>query len=292
MNTSQAAKALGGEVTGASSVVCPGPGHSPRDRSLSVRFNGDDFTVFSHAGDDWRECRDHVRTLLGLPDFTPAGRQPSYRPRSAPVATEPTPEERERTERAGTIWREAGPIDGTPGAAYLAGRGLAYRGEALRWHPACPFEKTRQGCMIGLVRNICTNQPQAVHRTAIDPSGRKIGRKAYGPTSGGAVKLTDDDAVTMAIAIGEGIETTLSIREVPDLGRMPVWSVLSAGGISTFPALPGIESVWIAADNDASGTGQKAARTAAERLNAAGIETIVLEPLRLGADLNEVAHHA
>ena len=102
--------------------------------------------------------------------------------------------------------------------------------------------------MIALVRNIRTNEPQAIHRTAIDSSGRKIGRKALGPIGGGAVKLTDDADVTTVIAIGEGLESTLSIRALPDLGNMPVWSVLSAGGMEKFPVLAGIEAVWIAAD--------------------------------------------
>lgn len=141
--------------------------------------------------------------------------------------------------------------------------------------------------MIGLVRNIVTNEPQAIHRTAIDANGCKIDRKAYGPIGGGAVKLTDDADVTKVIAIGEGIETALSIRELPDLGNMPVWSVLSAGGITAFPVLPGIESVWIAADNDASGTGQRAARAAGERLEAAGTETIIIASTQAGADLND-----
>src|ERR1700692_4426822 len=63
----QLAKALGGTVTGAS-VLCPGPGHSSRDRSLSVTpsiASPDGFIVFSHAGDDWRDCRDHVMARLG-----------------------------------------------------------------------------------------------------------------------------------------------------------------------------------------------------------------------------------
>lgn len=281
MNIFYAAKALGGDVAGRNNVLCPGPGHSPRDRSLSVTFTGDDFTVFSHAGDDWRACKDHVRERLGLGDFTPA------ETRSAVIVT-PTPEDRDRIERAGTLWREARSIEGTPAAVYLASRGVSYQGEALRWHPSCPFGKgERHGCMIGLVRNIVTNEPQAIHRTAIDATGRKIDRKAYGPIGGGAVKLTDDADVTKVIAIGEGIETALSIRELPDLGNMPVWSVLSANGIASFPVLPGIESVWIAADNDASGTGQNAARSAGERLHAAGVETIILAPTQAGADLND-----
>lgn len=287
MNIFYVAKALGGEVAGPNNVLCPGPGHSPRDRSLSVTFTGEDFTVYSHAGDDWRDCKDHVRERLGMGDFKPTDRRP------APVVVTPSPEDRDRTQRAGTIWREARSIEGTPAAAYLASRGVSYHGEALRWHPSCPFGKDRLGCMVALVRNIITNEPQAVHRTAIDGTGKKLshlgsnGRLSFGPVGGGAVKLTDDDAVTTVIAIGEGIETALSIRELPELGNMPVWSLLSAGGITNFPVLPGIESVWIAADNDASGTGQKAARTAAERLNAANVETIILASTQAGADLND-----
>lgn len=283
-----AARALGGDVVGRNRVLCPGPGHSARDRSLSVTFTPDGFTVFSHAGDDWRDCKDHVRERLGLGDFKPTDRRP------APVAVTPSPEDHDRTQRAVAIWREARPIQETPAEVYLASRGVSYQDEALRWHPSCPFGKgERHGCMIGLVRNIVTNEPQAIHRTAIDANGRKIDRKAYGPIGGGAVKLTDDADVSKVIAIGEGIETALSIRELPDLSNMPVWSVLSANGITAFPVLPGIESVWIAADNDASGTGQSAARAAGERLHAAGIETIIIASTQAGADLNDrVAHHA
>jgi len=147
--------------------------------------------------------------------------------------------------------------------------------------------------MVALVRNIITNEPQAIHRTALGADGRKLshlgsnGRLSFGPVGGGAVKLTDDADVETVIAIGEGIETALSIRELPDLENMPVWSLLSANGICSFPALPGIEAVWIAADNDASGTGQKAARTTGDRLHAQNIETIILAPGQAGADLND-----
>src|SRR4051812_11164726 len=62
-------RALGGEVIGSDQVLAPGPGHSPKDRSLSVRLSQhapDGFIVHSHAGDDWRQCRDHVRSRLGM----------------------------------------------------------------------------------------------------------------------------------------------------------------------------------------------------------------------------------
>lgn len=292
MNLHLAAKALGGDIAGRNSIVCPGPGHSRRDRSLSVTFSADDFTVYSHSGDDWKACKDHVRQRLGLGDFTSAGNSARVSAEK-PVRPQSQHEDRERKERASTIWKEAVSMAGTPAETYLASRGVSYGGDELRWHPSCPFGNEHLGCMLGLVRNIVTNEPQAVHRTAINAQGRKIDRKAYGPIGGGAIKLTDEADVTNIIAIGEGIETALSIRELADLGSMPVWSVISAAGISGFPALPGIESIWIAADNDISGTGQRASRFAAERLNAAGIETIILASTTAGADLNDkVARHA
>jgi putative DNA primase/helicase len=64
------AQRLGGEVNG-NGVLCPGPGHSDGDRSLSVKPDSNDsegFIVYSHSGDDWKECRTHVRKKLGLPE--------------------------------------------------------------------------------------------------------------------------------------------------------------------------------------------------------------------------------
>jgi hypothetical protein len=65
------ARALGGEVSG-QQVSAPGPGHSPMDRSLSIKIDPtapDGFLVNSFSGDDPAECRDHVRSKLGLPAF-------------------------------------------------------------------------------------------------------------------------------------------------------------------------------------------------------------------------------
>ena len=68
-----AAHALGGEVSG-EQVLAPGPGHSPKDRSLSVKPDPNapgGFLVESFAGDDWKICKDYVREKLGLGPFTP-----------------------------------------------------------------------------------------------------------------------------------------------------------------------------------------------------------------------------
>jgi hypothetical protein len=69
LSPSHAARALGGTLHG-NQIRCPGPGHTPDDRSLMVWLLPDgSFTVHSHAGDDPIVCKDHVRQKLGLESF-------------------------------------------------------------------------------------------------------------------------------------------------------------------------------------------------------------------------------
>jgi hypothetical protein len=75
------AQALGGEVSNGQ-VRAPGPGHSPKDRSLCVKLDSDapdGFLVNSFAGDDAMICRDHVRSKAGLPAFKPNGNGKRHR---------------------------------------------------------------------------------------------------------------------------------------------------------------------------------------------------------------------
>jgi hypothetical protein len=69
-------RALGGEISGGQ-LLCPGPGHSATDRSLSVKPEKDapdGLLVHSFAGDDPIACKDHVRERLGLPKFESKGK--------------------------------------------------------------------------------------------------------------------------------------------------------------------------------------------------------------------------
>ena len=71
------ARALGGEVSGGQ-VLAPGPGHSPADRSLSVKLSDaapDGFVIHSFAEDNVNACRDYVREKAGLAPFKPNGRK-------------------------------------------------------------------------------------------------------------------------------------------------------------------------------------------------------------------------
>ncbi|MFL9827542.1 toprim domain-containing protein [Rhodoplanes sp. SY1] len=147
--------------------------------------------------------------------------------------------------------------------------------------------------MVALVRNIRTDAPQAIHRTAIAADGSKgevegKSRLAFGPTAGGAIKLDPDDAVTLALAVGEGIESTLSLRLLPEVGATPAWALLDAGHLEACPVLAGIESLFVAVDHDASGRGERAAEAVADRWQDAGSEVRLIMPLREGYDLNDI----
>ncbi len=193
------------------------------------------------------------------------------------------------------IWHEARDPPGTVVETYLAKRGLVLpagaAGDAIRFHPSCPFGGQNVAAMVALVRNVITDQPRAIHRTALDASGNKIkagaraaDRMALGPIGGGAVKLTPE--VTAALGVGEGIETTLSLRTIPEFGLSPIWSLLAANNLKEFPVLSGIECLWIAVDNDAAGIA--AAKAATSRWRAAGREVFCVQPVADGDDLNDI----
>ena len=185
---------------------------------------------------------------------------------------------------AGNLWREARPIDGTHAARYLEWRhvlqpALEAGDGVLRFHPNCPFGKGAwHPCMLALMRNIQSNEPQAVQRTALPPTlmreisritfakftqaGKKIARMALGPKRGAAIKLSCDENVTEGLAIGEGLESILAAMQ---LGFRPAWALGGTAGIKSFPVLSGIEALTILVDNDDSGAGQRVAEQCSER---------------------------
>lgn len=293
-----AAAALGGEIVGRDRIVAPGPGHSRADRSLSIVLSPsapDGFVVTSFAGDDWRACRDHVRELLGLD----GQERPSAAGAQRAVLNGHQADDEARAARALAIWKEALPPAGSPIEPYFASRGLELppqaAGEAVRWHPNCPFGKGAEtGCMVALVRDVVTNEPRAIHRTAIDGRGRKRselganGRLTLGPIAGGGVKLTSDEDVALSLGIGEGIESTLSLRMLPEFASGAVWALLAANQLSRFPLLAGIEALWIAVDRDP--TGLQAAAEVARRWRSR--EVLRVTPRGDRQDLNDVVGRA
>ena len=292
-------RALGGEICGGQ-LSCPGPGHSPKDRSLCVRLSGDDFVVYSHAGNDWRDCRDYVRQRLGLPAWQPGdGRDRSVAPSRLAAfnraAVDAESERRPRTQedlariaRALTIWNEAVDPRGTPAEQYLASRALALgddlAGNVLRYHPAVPWRDEGTGLTFGVpaliaaFTSIDNGAVTGIQRIALTPEGLKLGRRMLGIVHRAAVKL---DQAGDTLHVGEGIETMMAARQ---LGLAPAWALGSVGSISFFPLVEGVKRLRILGESGDASAG--AIQFCGQRWHAAGRKVQVVMP-DTGSDLND-----
>jgi hypothetical protein len=63
----------------------------------------------------------------------------------------------------------------------------------LRFHARCPFGQEAHPCVLALYRDLVTDEPRAIMRTALTPDAQKIDRKALGPVGGAAIKLSADE---------------------------------------------------------------------------------------------------
>jgi putative DNA primase/helicase len=280
------ARALGGEAIGCS-VSAPGPGHSPADRSLSVKIDPtarDGFLVHSFAGDDPMACRDYVRHTIGLSRGAHGHQRfVSSRPRPDP-ADNPTMS----ITRALRIWDGAHDPRGTIVETYLRSRKLELcddlGAEVVRFHPALNYSGAHLPGMVALFRNVATNEPCGIHRTFLDHHGRKLGRRMLGRVKRAAIKLDPNENVALGLVIGEGLETGLAARLA---GFRPVWAAGSAGAIAGFPVLPGIEAITILGEVDDGGASLRAAHACATRWMTAGRDAFVVVPLT-GGDLADI----
>jgi putative DNA primase/helicase len=278
-----AARALGGDIVGRDQVLCPGPGHSLRDRSLAVRFVANGFIVHSHANDDWQICRDHVSARLGLDSQRPATKP-------APIRATPQPPD-DTVDRIGwarPLWRETVPAKGTLAERYLVEtRRLELPDSAaIRFHPRLKFPRNGEflPAMICAMVDISTNEFTGIHRTFLTADAKKAGVLTLGRKLGSAIKIDADDAVHEGLAIAEGIESTIAARFI----YRPAWSLIDANGINGFPVLPAIEHLSIFADNDANKTGEIAAYECQERWQMAGAEVAIQMPPNVGEDIADI----
>lgn len=297
MSLPEIARALRGKVVG-NQVLAPGPNHSAKDRSLAVRLSAgspDGFIVFSHAGDDFRACRDHVATALGMaPDRWRQDRptDPAEEARRAKARQQAEAQERaavaRRQRSAVAIWQEArGPL-GTIVEIYLRSRFLGLpeeiAGDVLRFHPRCPFgEGMTTPAMVAALRCVRTGDIIGIHRTALTPDGVKVGRKMLGTAAGAAIMLDAEDTVSTGLNIGEGIETCLAARQ---LGLRPTWALGSTANIAAFPVLDGIETLTLFGELGDGGASDRACTEVGTRWHRAGRSVDIVTP-KIGNDLND-----
>lgn len=166
-------------------------------------------------------------------------------------------------------------------------RGLDY------WHPTKEGYHVKLGTFPAMLALMVNPQGQgvAIHRTFLDADGfkanpiyngwpcepRKMMRAPVrGASKGGAVRLFEAGPV---LAAGEGIETMAAYHR---LTGIPVWSALTAGSLENLEFPECVREVWIAADHDRNGRGQKAAQTLARRLEREGRRAYIHLPKEPG----------
>ncbi len=174
--------------------------------------------------------------------------------------------------RLQSVWDSSKPDTGRI-AEYLEYRGLSNTvPNTLKLHPSLSYY--HQGppvsypCMVAEITR--DGQRVGLHRTWLDPDGSGKApcsqpRKAWKCVdlmAGGAIQLFEANP-DKPLAIAEGIETALAVRQLTGL---PTWSAINSTMMGKVQLPENIQSVIICADLDKSGAGQRAAEKLAERL--------------------------
>jgi phage/plasmid primase-like uncharacterized protein len=229
---------------------------------------------------DFREVAAEARRFLAMPE-APSHGQPR---RQSPLAS------RDSATSARRLFAMSQPIAGTIAETYLRQRGIAYLDDvaSLRFHPRCYYRPNASSpteswpAMIAAVTD-AEGRISGVHRTWLDLSGHgkapiDTPRRAMGRLLGHAVRF---GVAGELMAVGEGIETMLSLRHV--MPTLPVAAALSAAHLAALRIPEALRRLYVAHDNDP--TGESAAALLTDRALKAGIEAIILSP-QLG-DFNE-----
>jgi putative DNA primase/helicase len=283
---------LGGDLyDGGTSANVPGPGHSKRDRSLSLRLMPtgrllwcsfapvEPDAVWNHLGLDGQACRQ-----MNAAEASQA-RQERERERRAAEAR--------RMAFCDALWRVTLAAEGTPVEAYLRGaRAIAGAiPPSLRYAAAAPLgyhpSARRLPAMVALAHRP-DGAAAGLHVTFIEPDGSdKISmanpRRMFWRLEGGAIRLGSVGNSSGVLAVAEGVETALSYR---DLTGVPTWAAGSAASLARFVPPPRITWLVVASDSDDDGGGLQAALELAARVRRRCRVTVAAAPV--GKDWNTV----
>jgi hypothetical protein len=260
-----------------------GKGAAGKWTDAATGEHGDLLDVIGHVCglDDFHDVEAEARRFLSLPR---PHRKLEWRPSPAGVGS---------PEAARRLIAISQPIARTLAETYLRNRAITvlHGTGSLRFHPHCYYRPEGGGptetwpAMIAVVTDLY-GAITGAHRTwlASDGLGKapiETPRRAMGSLLGYAVRF---GAAEDVLAVGEGIETMLSLRSA--LPAMPMAATLSANHLAAVMLPSALRRLYIARDADAAGDAALAALT--ERAEAAGIEALVLSP-RMG-DFNEDLH--
>jgi len=259
-----------------------GPGAAGHWSDAATAEYGDLLDVIreSCSFTNFRDVAEEARRFLSLPRAEPR-RSTTPVHKTVPAGS---------PEAARRLIAMSQPIRRTIVETYLGNRGIktVHDAGALRYHPCCYYRPNdgspteSRPAMIALVTDL-SGAITGAHRTWLAPDGFgkapvDTPRRAMGGLLGHAVRF---GAATDILAVGEGIETMLSLRCA--LPAMPMAAALSANHLSAILLPPTLRRLYIARDADAAG--DKALAILTERAEAAGIEALALTP-RMG-DFNE-----
>jgi hypothetical protein len=226
-------------------------------------------------------------------------------PLSASVMPQPAAQNLELDEnavaklaRVRRLWSDAVDPRGTIAEKYLASRGLVLEddiaGSVLRFHPAAPWLEddeitiVRVLAMLAVFRDVITDEICGVQVWRLSPKATKLARKMRGFCGRGAIKLDPCAHITHGLTLGEGLETTLTGRQV---GLRPAWALGSAGAIAKFPVLPGIDALTLLAETMDGCTNKRAVERCGCCWEEAGREVFVAAP-KVAGDLNDALRRA
>ncbi|MCY4479544.1 MAG: toprim domain-containing protein, partial [Rhodospirillales bacterium] len=235
-----------------------------------------------------------ARHFLGIPNLQPAN--PSHRPTAAAPAKHPVnPSVRavrhdDAHSGAPRLWDACEPLPGTLAELYLRNRGITETDhDALRFHPKLRYRDdnyvTYRPAMIACIRG-ADGRVNAVHRTWLDATGLDKAqlpqpRKLLDSPKGAGVLFHPERMATSDIAVGEGIETVLSVLSaLPGCAGI---ATLTSNVMAGIPIPPSTGRILIAVDRDPAG--YPAACRLEDRLKAEGRDAHLVLPER--DDLND-----
>lgn len=274
-------------VNGRTFWLCPF--HDERTPSFSITPDGGAFKCFGcGAGGDVIKF---VMLAEGLDfkaalEFLHKDAAPTSPAKSQPLPQHDSNDLARRIKAAVDIWHSTSPAAGTLVETYLRGRGItAPIPPSIRYAPNLQHTPTGQffPTMVAAVQGP-DRQIVGIHRTFIRHDGKgKIPfskpRMMLGPCAQGAVRLAKAGP---KLAVGEGIETCLSVLQETDL---PVWAAGSAPNIKALILPSCVKEIILLPDGDEPG--EIAAKEAARRFISEGRAVKIARPPQ-GMDFNDV----
>lgn len=248
---------FGGDIRG-DCVQAPSPGHSPRDRGMTLRLRSDGRGVLVNTFNaDWKQTLRYVEDELRCAGFLFANvRPPTAAERKAHAqAAEKAKAEREARQlaRAHDLTSDGvAPEPGGPVRTYLAARGLPPAVAAQAVNAGALWEHRDvygRPAMLAMSHDL-SGRLRAVQMTKLkrDGSGKRgaaIDRYTFGAPRGAACRLFRFTG--NALAIAEGTETALAFFA---LRGVPTWAAFGTRNLAAFEPPRGVRKLIIAADGD------------------------------------------